>query len=766
MENGSIVKFQGKLIMSKINELKKTLMKKLLVCIGIFSLAINLSATQYYVDNEIGSYSNNGTSESTPWDSLRTVCLKSSQFNPGDTINFKRGQRFYSFFNGNLDCSGNTTIPITFQSYGDTSDPAPVLSVGKRIDEDSTWTDLGDGRYLYTGYTGSVTAYIWEDGFPVKKATSSALSDGYWYLVQGTGIYIRPTDGQSYSAHEYYLANNGIIFGITNCAYLKFKDLAFEYGNTGIYNGPSATSTSSGIEVVNCSFHKMNSGIRLNSPSTSLENHDITVTNNIFSDIRFAFICTGLNGPARHYNLNISDNIINDVCIDGAYALSDTSPDVEALSFQNLHDSVISGNIINHGVKESDNITNIQNETLAAGGIVIWVHPDAMIKNVQITDNVISDISRAIAFGAGIGYFLEDNVIKRNIIDNCEMGLRFNSSSYTGYETEVDANELYGNDINICLYSGGRGYLLTNNISFSPELYHVQLFQYWQFTDSSFDDNIYSPDGELWRYEGNSTTYSDFAAWQNTGMDENSLIFDESNMILWLKSDSGTLNGDGDLAEDDEGVQTWEDQAGNNWDFSCTASTRRPTLSDASAPNGTAKGLYFDGSYNCMRLVGKSATIKSFYIAFKNSNEISNTSTQEVIIDAGLNEELVLGSSTSLISDELFTVHSRNSSSLNCRSAYASTTATISSAFHILAVIYNQTANGFDIYLDGTMVKNASSGTDNTPLSINDTMYIGGRDLAGSYFKGYIFECIAYDSAHDQDKMDAIVNYMTTRYNR
>jgi hypothetical protein len=746
-------------------ELKKTLMKKLASYAGITFLAINLSATQYYVDSETGSSSNDG-SLTAPWDSLRTVSINSSSFKFNDIINFKRGQRFYSFFNGNLFCSGKSGRPITFQSYGDTSAPAPVLSVGKRIDQDSTWTDLGDGRYLYTGYTGSVTAYIWEDGFPVKKATSSALTDGYWFLSTGTGIYIRPTDGQSYSTHEFYLANNGIIFGITNCGYLKFKDLAFEYSNTAIYNGISATSTSSGIEVVNCSFYRMNSGIRLNSPSTSLENHDITVTDNIFTDIRFAFICTGLNGAARHYNLNISNNIINNICIDGAYALADTSPDVEALSFQNLHDSVISGNIIKHGVKESENITDVQNELLASNGIVIWVHPDALIKNVQITDNVISDVSRAIALGAGIGYFLEDNVVKRNIIDNCEMGLRFNSSSYSGNETIVEANELYSNKINICLYSGARGYSLTNNISFSPEMYHVQLFQYWQLTDSYFDNNIYSPDGALWRYEGTSTTYSDFAAWQNSGLDDNSLIFDENNMILWLKSDAGTLNGDGLPAEDNEGVQTWQDQTGNNWDFSCTASTRRPTLADASAPNGTAKGLYFDGIYNTMRLTDKSAAIKSFYIAFKNTNEITSTSTQEVLIDTGLNEELVLGSCTSLINDEIFTVFSQNSSTSNCRSAYASTTATIPSSFHILAVIYNQTSSGFDIYLDGNLVNNASSGTDDTPLLLNETIYIGSRNLAGSYFKGYVFECIAYDSAHDQNQMDAVTNYITIKYNQ
>ena len=740
------------------------LSKQLFFFSALFTI-LRLNATVYYVDSEIGNSSYNGSSESTPWDSLQTVCSKSSTFQPGDIIKFKRGQRFYNFLNGNLNCSGTSSVSqIVFQSYGDFSQPAPVLSTGKRIDQEASWTDLGNGRYLYTGYVGFVVAFLWEDGFPIKKASSSALTDGYWYLVSGTGIYVRPTDLQAYSSHEYYLSNNTVILGITNCSYLKFADLSFEYSKTGIYTGSSAVSEICGIDITNCTFSKMCSGIRINSTSTSLENHDISVTNNIFTDVRFAFICTGLDTAARHYNLNISGNYITNVCIDGAYALNDTSPDVEVLSFQNLHDSVISKNIIEHGIKYSDGITDIQNEPLGAGGIVIWVHPDALVKNVQISNNIITDIARGIAFGSGVGYFLQDNQISGNIIEDCEIGMRLNSSSYSGEETTVENNQLYCNNINTCLYSGVRGYLVTNNISFWPAQYHVQFYQSWQFTDSTLNDNCYIPDGALWRYEP-STTYSNFAAWQTAGQDNNSVAIDDTGLKLWLKTDAGALNEDGLPADVDEGVQSWLDQSSNGWNFSCSFYTRRPTLKNNASPNGAA-GLYFNGTSNCMNMPNKSGTLKSIYIAFSNENTISKSSASEVILDLGTVEELVFGSCTTLLTDELLTVFSKNSTAFQCRSGYTSDNTQINADFHVMAIILNQAEDSFDIYLDGNMINNATYGSDDTPLTINDTCYLGGRDLAGSYFKGYIFEIIGFDVAHGSNQIGDIMNYLETKYDQ
>ncbi|MCF6175401.1 MAG: hypothetical protein L3J71_06515 [Victivallaceae bacterium] len=740
--------------------------KKACLCLTTLMIASLASATNYYVDNAAGSSNNNG-SETAPWDSLQTVCQKSSQFNAGDVIHFKRGQRFYNFYNGNLASSGNATSPITFQSYGDANDPAPILSVGKRIDQDNSWTNLGDGRYLYTGYAGSVVNFIWEDGFPVKKASSSALTDGYWYLVSGTGIYIRPTDGQDYSTHEYYLANNGIVFNVANRSNLIFKDLKFEYSKWGIYNTISATSASSGIKIENCEFSRMYAGIWLNSPTTSIENHDIEVIANIFSDIRFAFICTGLNSTPRHYNLTIADNVIKNIAINGAYVLSDTMPDVEALSFQNLHDSTIINNTIINGIKTSDGITDADGDPVSSSGIIIWIAENATMENVKIKNNYIEDVEKGIVMGAGTAYKLSNNLLKGNIIINSQTGMRLNSSDVND-STLVKYNEFYDNDISIVLYSGARGYQFSDNRSFWPKLFHIQTWQAWQLTDSWFNYNVYQPDGALWRNEANNTTYANLASWQQTNQDPDSVttwngseLVVKDGLEIWLKSDAGLFDETGQPVTPGGTIQTWQDQSGNERDYSCTSSTRRPQLTTGISPNGAA-GIYFDGVNDAMKLDNASMSLKSVFIVFKASNAITASSPAQTISNqAG---EFSFGSCTGLLTDELFTVMSQNSSDINCRSGYTSASNNIS-GFNIMSVVYNSTNSAYDIYLNGTIVSNVKVGSDDNGLVANNlTFHIGARDLAGGYFNGYIFEYIAYNKAFNLDQKQAVEDYLTKKY--
>jgi len=72
------------------------------------------SGTTYYVDSVSGSDSNNGTSTSTPWQSLSKV--NGTAFSPGDSILFKGGDTW----SGSLviSSSGNSSAQITYGSYG------------------------------------------------------------------------------------------------------------------------------------------------------------------------------------------------------------------------------------------------------------------------------------------------------------------------------------------------------------------------------------------------------------------------------------------------------------------------------------------------------------------------------------------------------------------------------------------------------------------------------------------------------------------------
>ena len=107
----------------------------ILSIIFIFTMCLNMKvfATEYYIDSEGGSDSNNGTSEESPWQTLTKV--SGTTFQPGDNIFFKYG----SSYSRNVTINGNGTSsnPITISTYG--SGNAPSFT---------NW-DFYDGSYKY-----------------------------------------------------------------------------------------------------------------------------------------------------------------------------------------------------------------------------------------------------------------------------------------------------------------------------------------------------------------------------------------------------------------------------------------------------------------------------------------------------------------------------------------------------------------------------------------------------------------------------------------
>jgi len=77
-------------------------------------------ASDYYIDSVGGNDNNNGTSESTPWETLSKV--SSTTFSAGDNIYFKRG----SSYSGCATINGNGTAgnPITVGAYGNGNAPS------------------------------------------------------------------------------------------------------------------------------------------------------------------------------------------------------------------------------------------------------------------------------------------------------------------------------------------------------------------------------------------------------------------------------------------------------------------------------------------------------------------------------------------------------------------------------------------------------------------------------------------------------------------
>jgi hypothetical protein len=81
----------------------------------ILFLLGNLYAEDYYVDSNDGNDGAGGTSEAAAWRTLEPV--RSTDFQPGDVIHFKRGSSWSGDFV--INNSGEEGNPITFTAYGE-----------------------------------------------------------------------------------------------------------------------------------------------------------------------------------------------------------------------------------------------------------------------------------------------------------------------------------------------------------------------------------------------------------------------------------------------------------------------------------------------------------------------------------------------------------------------------------------------------------------------------------------------------------------------
>jgi len=100
----------------------KLLSLSALAAMAVSGLAVTDAAaatTTYYVDQNLGSDSAGGTSQSTPWKTLAKV--SSVTLKPGDTVLLRRGRTW----SGGLAVagSGSASAPITIGAYGDGARP-------------------------------------------------------------------------------------------------------------------------------------------------------------------------------------------------------------------------------------------------------------------------------------------------------------------------------------------------------------------------------------------------------------------------------------------------------------------------------------------------------------------------------------------------------------------------------------------------------------------------------------------------------------------
>lgn len=162
-------------------------MRKLITILFLCLLPLLIEAQTTYYVSATGSDANNGTSTSTPWQTIAKVNALTKV--AGDQILFKRGDTFYGSLSINQSGSSFSN-PITIGAYGTGNDPVitgfQTLSSWTdntggvwyaNVDSNNTMIALLDGNIVYMGRT---PYYYYQSHSGSNQITSSSIGAINW----------------------------------------------------------------------------------------------------------------------------------------------------------------------------------------------------------------------------------------------------------------------------------------------------------------------------------------------------------------------------------------------------------------------------------------------------------------------------------------------------------------------------------------------------------------------------------------------------------
>ena len=237
-------------------------------------------------------------------------------FEPGDIIQLCDDGGVYkeSIIAPSSGADGNSII------YKNVDDDTPVINLSANVGGDG-WKHLGNGIYRKKG----LGRIFWEDDIPLKAASSEKLENGDWFYPNGSHkLYYRPTSGKP-SDHQI----NTIWFDQHWAPYAI--DLR----------------TRSNIEVSGITIKRVGGGIGHGTfkETSALRIKNIKIYNNNISQCFWA-IWSQLNNNSVESDISIKNNTIN-YCSSGisSWTFSDEKP---GHTQHHLRYEIIGNKILNH----------------------------------------------------------------------------------------------------------------------------------------------------------------------------------------------------------------------------------------------------------------------------------------------------------------------------------------------------------------------------------------------------------------------------------
>ena len=347
-------------------------------------------------------------------------------FSPGDTI--------YLCGNGG-DYKSTIRVPSSGSSGGGrityTAAPGhtPVVDLSVVV-PNTGWTSLGGGIYQRSGY-GRV---FWEDNVPLNSATTAACTDGNWFYAGGSNLLqYKPTSGtpsdHSLRAVWWEIGSVGVGIDLRERSYINISGITFNRSGYGIGHGNvigSAAGNVSNLSFYNNKFNQCLWAIWSQVNANYVES-DVLIDKNTINYCNSgisAWTNSEESGTQSQYHTRytITNNTISNMwsIVDGKTwthaALQSDNWDHEGISFQDVQDSVISGNTIH--VADDKSFGGV--DRLHTRGIFLYfTNGTVPTSGNTITKNYITGHYRPAifvdgAFGTGGG--VENNTFSYNVI--------------------------------------------------------------------------------------------------------------------------------------------------------------------------------------------------------------------------------------------------------------------------------------------------------------------------------------------------------------
>ena len=201
---------------------------KIIYMIGILMLAINCTASVYYVNNIIGEDSHDGLSSDKPF---KTVRHAMSKLSPGDTLIMASGCIFHESMI--FQHSGTPSAPVTVEANGS------ILSGREKVPADN-WKQIEDDLWLNANHvqTGALRPRLFNgDGRMISVHFQTKPQD----LKEGeavwnkNGIYYRAAAGEKPTEKEFYgtYKESGVV--LLNHNYVVVNNIITEnFANDGV----------------------------------------------------------------------------------------------------------------------------------------------------------------------------------------------------------------------------------------------------------------------------------------------------------------------------------------------------------------------------------------------------------------------------------------------------------------------------------------------------------------------------------------------------